>query len=211
MTGDEGEPRTPCGAMGLLAWHRAGSREDRCEGCEMVVRWRSQLGASAARLQWLFLLPSSTAVLAPWSYTLLGGAPTEAATHLRGRLGPSLEVMVIEEAFLWLQTLTEQRLSDIFPLPGLSVMRSCWEGKGGASFCFLCFLCCLNCTWPKPKEMRTDVNMHVKTGRSCSAGHWGAVWMVSPVIPFPRAWRHILQLCHSYSPNQNALLLMVGN
>lgn len=199
------------GAMGLLAWHRVESRENRCKGREMVVRWRSQLGASAAGLQWHFLLPSSTAVMAPWSYTLLGrnpnrsghAPPREAWTQSRGdgnRAGLFMIANTIWTAFV-------RYISLARPFGDAELLRR----ERGAPLCFLRFLWCLNCTCPKPKEMCTDVNMRVKTGRSCPAGHWGAVGMMSSVVPFPRAWEHILQLCNSYSPNQNALLLMFGN
>lgn len=146
MTGDEGEPRILWGAMGILARRRAGSRENWCEGHEMAVRWRSQLGASAAGLQWLFLLPSSTAVVAPWSYTLLGGNPNrnghapprEAWTQSRG--DGNLAGLFMIANTVW--TAFVRYISLARPFGDAELLRR----ERGASFCFLRFLWCLNCT-----------------------------------------------------------------
>lgn len=168
-------------AMGLLAWHcRSGSREDRCQRHDMIVRQKAQLGAFVAGLQQLF-----HSCCDPMVPTSLERLPAEAAVHLWGRLRPCLEVTLFKQTFLWLQISPEQTLSDTLPLPSTQLwQQSCCQRKGGHLFVLLCFLCCLNCTFLKPKEMHTDVNMYWKTRRSCSADHWGSEQMVPSVIPF---------------------------
>lgn len=193
--------------VGLVAWHRAGSREDRCEGREMTARQRAQLG----HLQQLFLLPSSTAVVTPQRTPCWGSTSRSCCASLREAQTQSRDDSSQADLFVTADTYGAA-FARYIALAKQKVMQSCWQRKGGgASFCFLCSLCCLNRTRLKPKEMCTDENMHMKTGRSCSAGHWGAVQMVSSVILFLRAQRCVLTLCHSYSLDQNPLLLMFGS
>lgn len=77
-------------------------------------------------------------------------------------------------------------------LASQKVMQSCWqkkrgggEGEKGGHLSVFCFLCCLNCL--KPKEMYTEVDLLMKSGRPCSADHRGVVWMVPSGIHFPGA------------------------
>lgn len=136
-------------ATRLLAWHRAGSREDRSERHDMIVRQRVQLGAFVAGLQQL-----SHSCCDPMVHTSLETFPAEAAVPLWGRLRPSLEVTLFKQTLLWLQVLSEQTLSDMLPLPSTQLwQQNCCQRKGGHLSAFLCFLCCLNCTFLKPTEI----------------------------------------------------------
>lgn len=162
--------------MGLLAFYRAGSREDHCERHDMIVGQRAQLGAFVAGLQQFF-----HSCCDPMVHTSLVRFPAEAVVHLWGRLRPCLEVMLFKQTLLWLQVPSEQTLSDMLPLSSTQLwQQSCCQRKGGHLSALLCFLCCLNGAFLKPTEIYTDVNMQFK----CSAGHWGSEQMVPSDSPF---------------------------